>query len=162
MNKKKNAKLRIQEEAVREFAAHGFAGARMDRIAKAAEINKAMIFYYFSSKKILYRTIIKNALGELEIGRYPKAGDTNPTVRLGMVAVPRGKVVWADIKEKADHYTAWPFWFADSSKLTFQWMNRGQNNIKIYTVDLSTGKKKEIFDERQKSWVEFFEDLSLL
>jgi len=97
--------------------------------------------------------------GELEIERYPKAGDKNPKVRLGTVAVPRGKVVWADIDEEADHYTAWPFWFADSSKLTFQWMNRGQYNIKIYTVDLNTGKKKQIFDERQSSWVEFFEDL---
>ena len=58
-------------------------------------------------------------------------------------------MVWADIDEEADHYAAWPFWFADSSKLTFQWMNRDQNNIKIYTVDLKTGKKKEIFDERQ-------------
>jgi len=97
--------------------------------------------------------------GELEIERYPKAGDQNPKVKLGIVAVPRGKVVWADIDEEADHYAAWPFWFADSSKLTFQWMNRGQNNIKIYTVDLKTGQKKEIFDERQSSWVEFFEGL---
>jgi len=97
--------------------------------------------------------------GELEIERYPKAGDQNPKVRLGVVAVPRGKVVWADIDEESDHYATWPFWFTDSSKLTFQWMNRDQNNIKIYTVDLKTGKKKEIFDEQQSSWVEFFEDL---
>ncbi len=97
--------------------------------------------------------------GELEIEKYPKAGDQNPKVRLGIVTVPRGKVVWADIDEEADHYAAWPFWFADSSKLTFQWMNRDQNNIKIYTVDLKTGKKKEIFDEQQSSWVEFFEGL---
>ncbi|NIM58205.1 MAG: hypothetical protein GTO16_04590, partial [Candidatus Aminicenantes bacterium] len=101
----------------------------------------------------------KGTHGELEVERYPKAGDQNPKVRLGIVTIPRGKVVWADIDEEADHYAAWPFWFADSSKLTFQWMNRDQNNIKIYTVDLKTGKKKEIFDERQSSWVEFFEDL---
>jgi len=99
------------------------------------------------------------AHGELEIERYPKSGDPNPKVRLGIVTVPEGNIVWADIDEEADHYVAWTFWFADSSKLTFQWMNRDQNNIKIYTVELETGKKKEIFAEKQTSWVEFFKDL---
>lgn len=101
----------------------------------------------------------RGAHGELEIERYPKSGDPNPKVRLGIVTVKDKKLIWADIDEDADHYVAWPFWFADSSKLTFQWMNRDQNNIKIYTVDLKTGKKKEIFDEKQSSWVEFFENL---
>ncbi|MCK4557471.1 MAG: DPP IV N-terminal domain-containing protein, partial [Candidatus Aminicenantes bacterium] len=97
--------------------------------------------------------------GELERERYPKSGDPNPKVKLGIVRIKDRKVVWADIDENADHYVAWPFWFVDSSKLTFQWMNRDQNNIKIYAVDLKTGKKTEIFDEKQPSWVEFFEDL---
>ncbi len=97
--------------------------------------------------------------GELERERYPKSGDPNPKVKLGIVRVKDRKVVWADIDENADHYVAWPFWFVDSSKLTFQWMNRDQNNIKIYAVDLKSGKKTEIFDEKQPSWVEFFEEL---
>ena len=101
----------------------------------------------------------RGAHGELERERYPKAGDPNPKVKLGIVKVKDRKVVWADIDENADHYVAWPFWFVDSSKLTFQWMNRDQNNIKIYAVDLKTGKKQEIYDEKQSSWVEFFESL---
>ncbi|NQT79060.1 MAG: S9 family peptidase [Candidatus Aminicenantes bacterium] len=101
----------------------------------------------------------RGAHGDLEIERYPKAGDPNPKVKLGIVTVEDRKIVWADIDEEADHYAAWPFWFVDSSKLTFQWMNREQNNIKIYTVDLKTGKKKELYDEKQPSWVEFFENL---
>ncbi len=96
---------------------------------------------------------------ELEVGRYPKSGDPNPKVRLGIVSIPEGKVTWADIDEAADHYVAWPFWLVDGSALTFQWMNREQNNIKIYAVDLKTGKKKEMLEETQPSWVEFFEDL---
>jgi dipeptidyl-peptidase-4 len=97
--------------------------------------------------------------GELEIERYPKAGDTNPQVRLGTITVPRGKVVWADINEKADHYTAWPFWFADSSKLTFQWMNRGQNNIKIYLGRIFRGSVflqgwKWLPPPKRRQWLE--------
>ncbi len=97
--------------------------------------------------------------GSLEIERYPKAGDPNPFVKLGVVSATGGKITWADVEENADHYVAWPFWLKDSSKLTFQWMNRDQNHIKIYAMDLETGKKEEIYDENQPAWVEFFGDL---
>jgi dipeptidyl-peptidase-4 len=97
--------------------------------------------------------------GKLEIERYPKSGDPNPYVKLGIVPATGGKTVWADVEEKADHYVAWPFWLPDSSRLTFQWMNRGQDHIKIYGVDLESGQKSQIYEEKQPAWVEFFEDL---
>ena len=97
--------------------------------------------------------------GELEIERYPKAGDSNPFVQLGVVSATGGKIVWADVDEKDDHYVAWPFWLRDSSKLTFQWMNRDQNRIKIFSMDLQTGNKELLYDETQPAWVEFFNDL---
>lgn len=46
--------------ACREFAAHGFAGASVDRIADAAGVNKAMIYYHFKSKAALYRAILND------------------------------------------------------------------------------------------------------
>jgi dipeptidyl-peptidase-4 len=97
--------------------------------------------------------------GRQEIERYPKPGDPNPFVKLGVVPATGGRIIWADVEEKADHYVAWPFWFRDSSKLTFQWMNRDQNHIKIHTMDIETGKKEDLYDENQPAWVEFFEDL---
>ncbi len=100
--------------------------------------------------------------GRLEGQRYPKAGDPNPKVRLGIAPAAGGQVVWADFDENADHYLAWPFWLPDSSRLAVQWMNRGQDNLKIYLVDPATGKKSELYDERQPAWVEFFEDLIFL
>lgn len=47
-------KARILDAALREFSAHGLAGARMDRIASAASVNKALLYYYFESKERLY------------------------------------------------------------------------------------------------------------
>lgn len=96
--------------------------------------------------------------GELEHQRYPKAGDPNPYVKFGIADVNSGKIVWADFDEKADHYVAWPTWTKDN-KLTVQWMNRAQDNIIIYNVDLTTGKKSQLYSETQKTWVEWFEDL---
>ncbi len=46
--------------AAREFAARGFAGASVDRIAAAARVNKAMIYYHFKSKAALYRDILRD------------------------------------------------------------------------------------------------------
>ena len=48
----------ILAAAAREFAERGFAGARVDRIARRARVNKAMLYYHFKSKKTLYRTLL--------------------------------------------------------------------------------------------------------
>jgi len=58
------SKEKILLAAQKEFAARGFAGARMEAIARAAGINKAMLFYYFASKEKLYQTILKGVMGE--------------------------------------------------------------------------------------------------
>jgi AcrR family transcriptional regulator len=49
---------RLVTAAAAEFAARGFAGANVDRIARAARVNKAMIYYHFASKAALYREIL--------------------------------------------------------------------------------------------------------
>ncbi len=54
---------RVVAAARREFAAHGFAGASVDRIAAAARLNKAMIYYHFRSKAALYREILRDMFG---------------------------------------------------------------------------------------------------
>ena len=51
---------KVMAAALNEFALHGFAGARVDRIAAKAKINKAMIYYHFKSKEKLYERIIKD------------------------------------------------------------------------------------------------------
>ena len=51
-------RARLVTAAAAEFAAHGFAGGNVDRIARAARVNKAMIYYHFHSKAALYREIL--------------------------------------------------------------------------------------------------------
>jgi TetR/AcrR family transcriptional regulator len=50
---------RILDVAALEFAERGFAGARVDRIARRAKVNKAMLYYHFKSKGHLYRTLLR-------------------------------------------------------------------------------------------------------
>lgn len=51
----------ILAAALDEFARHGLAGARMDRIAEQAEVNKRLIYYYFTSKDDLFLAVLENA-----------------------------------------------------------------------------------------------------
>ncbi|MGH7537804.1 MAG: TetR/AcrR family transcriptional regulator [Gemmatimonadales bacterium] len=61
-----NSALRIVETATDEFAARGFAGARVDRIAHRAGTNKQLIFYYFHSKRGLFQAVLERAVADLE------------------------------------------------------------------------------------------------
>ncbi|UCG27194.1 MAG: S9 family peptidase [Bacteroidales bacterium] len=97
--------------------------------------------------------------GEVEVTPYPKPGDPNPGVRLGVVHVETGKTVWMDTNEGEDRYIAWPFWTRNSDQLIYQYMPRDQDEITLFSADPSSGEKREIYTEKQKSWVEFFEDL---
>lgn len=56
---------KILESARREFAHYGLAGARVDRIAKQARVNKAMIYYHFQSKEKLYGAVIDSHFSKI-------------------------------------------------------------------------------------------------
>lgn len=100
--------------------------------------------------------------GFLENTRYPKAGDTNPEVKLAVVPVTGGKITWADFNEKDDQYFGQPFWSPDGSALWAQWMPREQNNLIIYAIDPQTGAKKALYNEKQKTWIDWFADIYFL
>jgi TetR/AcrR family transcriptional regulator len=58
-------RARILEAALTEFSAHGLAGARTERIATAAGVNKALIYYYFASKEKLYQGAFEMIAGRV-------------------------------------------------------------------------------------------------
>ncbi len=91
--------------------------------------------------------------GFLEHEHYPKAGDKNPSVKIGITSIDHPTTVWADFNEKDDQYFGLPYWLPDGSALWVQWMPRLQNNLKIYSVNINNGSKKELYDEKQKTWV---------
>ncbi len=92
--------------------------------------------------------------GYLETVRYPKVGDKNPEVKVGIVNPAGGAVVFADFNAADDQYFGAPYWTNDGSSLWVQWMNRKQDNLKIYAVDPASGSKKELYNETQKTWIQ--------
>src|SRR3984885_9860485 len=55
---------KILAAALTEFSARGFAGARVDAIARRARVNKRMLYYCFGTKQELYREILRRKLAE--------------------------------------------------------------------------------------------------
>ncbi len=58
--------LRIVAAAREEFARRGFAGARVEQIARRAGVNKQLLFYYYHSKRGLFQAVLAESAGELE------------------------------------------------------------------------------------------------
>ena len=77
----------ILAAALAEFAGHGLAGARMDAIASAAGVNKALLYYYFRSKDELYAAVLDEFFQRLRtrIGRALDTG-TSPGERILLYA----------------------------------------------------------------------------
>ncbi|RZL18675.1 MAG: S9 family peptidase, partial [Pedobacter sp.] len=118
--------------------------------------SKHLAFMRFDDTKVPMFPIVGSTgqHGYTEETRYPKAGDPNPEVKVGFVPTEGGAVTWADFNEKDDQYFGTPYWSFDGSNLMVQWMNRGQDNLKFYSVNPATGVKKEIYDEKQPSRVD--------
>jgi len=69
-------RARILASALREFTDKGVRGGRVDAIARAAEANKQLIYYYFGSKASLFREVVRRHLDE----HYPGASQPGSTV----------------------------------------------------------------------------------
>ncbi len=59
------SQLAILAAARDEFARYGLAGARVDRIAENAKLNKRLIYYYFTSKDDLFLAVLEGAYADI-------------------------------------------------------------------------------------------------
>ncbi|HLN21745.1 MAG TPA: DPP IV N-terminal domain-containing protein [Bacteroidales bacterium] len=100
--------------------------------------------------------------GTLEVTPYPKSGDPNPKVKMGIAEIQTARTTWVKTDYNTDQYLAWPFWTPDSRLLAIQVINRDQNQFNIILADPQTGDFKNIYEERNKTWVEFREDIEVL
>lgn len=73
----------ILQAAVHEFSREGVAGARTDAIAKAAKVNKALLYYYFKDKDALYGAVLDQVFGGLALAvDVPLSSDLPPREKL--------------------------------------------------------------------------------
>ncbi|PXY38398.1 TetR family transcriptional regulator [Prauserella flavalba] len=112
-------KARIFAAATTEFAAHGIAGARVDRIAREASANKQLIYAYFGGKEALFGAVLERALADLAasvpidgtdlpgyVDRLHAYHDRHPELLRLLLweALERGEEPIAAEAERTEHY----------------------------------------------------------
>ncbi len=69
--KPEESRAAILKAAVEEFSEHGVAGARTDAIARGAQVNKALLYYYFKDKDALYEAVLDHVFGGMRARVMP-------------------------------------------------------------------------------------------
>lgn len=98
--------------------------------------------------------------GKLNETRYPKAGETNPVVKIGFVDVKASmtgspSVVWADFDTSEDGYFGIPFWDGDGQRFFVSRMPRLQNSLELFAVDPATGSSTSVYRESYPTWIDW-------
>jgi dipeptidyl-peptidase-4 len=92
---------------------------------------------------------------DVETYPYPKAGDPNPKVSLGVVAVAGGGVAWADMRTYGDDILVVDVGFTpDSSRLAFQVQDREQTWLDLNLADAASGASRRVLRETTRAWVQ--------
>jgi len=90
----------------------------------------------------------------MDMEKYPKAGDPNPAVRIGVVAAKGGKVKWISLTSDSDVYIPRFGWVRDGI-LWAEVLNRAQDTMDLYFVDSKSGKSRKVLTEASSgSWVD--------
>jgi len=122
--------------------------------------SRKLAFYRFDDSNVPMFPIYNSAgqHGSIIETRYPEAGDPNPKVSIGIIEIGEDKVVWSDFDQDVDQYFGTPVWTPKSDALIIQWMNRDQNDFRLFSVSPSLGSKREIYKESQPTWIEWIEE----
>ncbi len=94
--------------------------------------------------------------------RYPKAGTTNPIVRVGVVGIDDAKTTWVNLDTSDYEYVARVKWLPNNQRFAVQVMNRAQTQLDTYFADRATGETKHVFTESDTAWVNINDDLYFL
>ncbi len=87
--------------------------------------------------------------------RYPKVGEQNSSVRVGVVPASGGETKWLDVPgNPRDHYLAQLEWTPDGQQLALQQFNRLQNTNRVMFADPQTGAIRTILTETDPAWLE--------
>ncbi len=94
--------------------------------------------------------------------RYPKVGEKNPRVRVGITEVGSDKTTWVKIDPGAYEYIIRFDWLPDNKTLCVRTMNRLQTDLDFYLAECSTGTARHVLRDTDEGWVNISDDLYFL
>ena len=97
----------------------------------------------------------------VDMEKYPKAGDANPAVRLGMTSSSGGKVKWISLTDETDIYVPRFGWVRDGL-LWAEVLNRAQDKMDLYFIDAHSGQSRKVLTETSpEGWVNVTDDFRI-
>ena len=94
--------------------------------------------------------------------KYPKAGEENAVVKIGVYDLKSEETTWMDVGSENDQYIPRINWTKDPEVLAIRRMNRLQNKQDLMLADVNTGDTKIIKTETSDAWVDVNDDLKFL
>ena len=119
--------------------------------------NSESIAYWEEDESMVQHFTMINELGQYPQTkkiRYPKAGEQNPHLRIGIARVKGAGRKWIDSAKVDNDYLPWMEWAGDE-KVTFLKMSRDQKSWDLFVSDRITGHSYKVLSEEDKSgWLE--------
>lgn len=98
----------------------------------------------------------------VDMEKYPKAGDPNPVVRLGVVSASGGDIKWISLSDDPDIYIPRFGWVRDGV-LWAEVLNRAQDRLDLYFIEAHSGRSRKVLSETApNAWVNVNDDLTFL
>ena len=98
----------------------------------------------------------------VDLQRYPKAGDPNPRVRVGVVEARAGRrasdIVWLSLQAEYIPRIDW----IDEGRVVVQTLNRAQTKLKLMLADAGSGRVRTLHTETSPNWINVRDDLEFL
>ncbi|HEX6966430.1 MAG TPA: S9 family peptidase [Gemmatimonadaceae bacterium] len=89
--------------------------------------------------------------------RIPQPGDSNATVRIGVVNVHTGKRTWLDTGAHGEFYIPRVYWTSRPDTLAVLQLNRPQNELKLFFFDVNTGGKRLVMTQTSPTWIDVYD-----
>lgn len=87
---------------------------------------------------------------------YPKVGDKNPKVKIGVVDVENGDKQWMDL-DIGEGYIPRIYWTSVTNQLAVVHLNRPQNHLKLTFHNTKSGEGRLVMEEKSDAWIDVFD-----
>ena len=88
---------------------------------------------------------------------FPKVGDPNPQVRIGVVDVAAGATVWLERPDTTEEYVPRIYWTSEPNTLAMLTLNRAQNRARVWFYDVRTGERRLVLEETSDTWIDVYD-----
>ncbi len=89
--------------------------------------------------------------------RIPQPGDSNPTVRIGVLDAKSGTKVWLDPKQTGEFYIPRIYWTSSPDTLAMLVLNRKQNDLKLLFFNVNDGGSRQVMEETSNTWIDVYD-----